>query len=74
MAVYRLSNSRAKTQASQFVLSMFGAMFAPRPERVASELTRAGRPGGRIAMGNWTPGGFVGKSFVLASRHVPRSN
>jgi SAM-dependent methyltransferase len=53
------------------VLSMFGAMFAPRPERVASELLRVCRPGGVIAMGNWTPGGFVGKSFVVTSRHVP---
>ena len=53
------------------VLSMFGAMFAPRPERVASELLRVCRPGGMIAMGNWTPGGFVGKSFTLTSRYVP---
>ncbi len=59
--------------AAQFdvVLTMFGAMFAPRPERVASELLRVCRPGGMIAMGNWTPGGFVGKSFVLTSRYVP---
>ncbi len=53
------------------VLSMFGAMFAPRPERVVSELLRVCRPGGMIAMGNWTPGGFVGKSFALTSRLVP---
>jgi len=53
------------------VLSMFGAMFAPRPDRVASELLRVCRPGGMVAMGNWTPSGFVGKSFVLTSRHVP---
>ncbi|MFY9560121.1 MAG: methyltransferase domain-containing protein [Terriglobales bacterium] len=53
------------------VLTMFGAMFAPRPERVVSELLRVCPPGGIIAMGNWTPGGFVGKSFVLTSRHVP---
>lgn len=53
------------------VLSMFGAMFAPRPERVASELLRVCRPGGMIAMGNWTPQGFVGKTFALMSCHVP---
>jgi ubiquinone/menaquinone biosynthesis C-methylase UbiE len=53
------------------VLSMFGAMFAPRPDRVASELLRVCRPGGMVAMGNWTPDGFVGKSFVVTSRHVP---
>ena len=37
------------------VVSMFGAMFAPRPELVAAELTRVCRPGGLIAMANWTP-------------------
>lgn len=53
------------------VLTMFGAMFAPRPERVAAELIRVCKPGGRIAMANWTPTGFVGKSFQLTARHVP---
>lgn len=53
------------------VLSMFGAMFAPRPEKVAAELLRVCRPGGLIAMGNWTPGGFVGKMFGITARHVP---
>src|SRR5215475_12691933 len=41
------------------VISVFGAMFAPRPERVASEFLRVCRPGGMIAMANWTPAGFV---------------
>ena len=36
------------------VASLFGAMFAPRPERVAAELLRVCRPGGTIAMANWT--------------------
>ena len=53
------------------VLSMFGAMFAPRPEAVASELMRVCRPGGLIAMGNWTPSGFVGQMFKISARHVP---
>jgi SAM-dependent methyltransferase len=53
------------------VLSMFGAMFAPRPELVASELQRVCRMGGLIAMANWTPDGFVGKSFRVTGRHVP---
>ena len=38
------------------VLSMFGAMFAPRPNDVAREMVRVTRPGGRIVMGNWIPG------------------
>jgi SAM-dependent methyltransferase len=53
------------------VLSMYGAMFAPRPERVAAELVRACRRGGTIAMANWTAEGFVGKSFQLTAKFVP---
>jgi hypothetical protein len=50
---------------------MFGAMFAPRPERVAAELIRVCKPGGLIAMANWTPEGFVGKSFQTTAEMVP---
>ena len=53
------------------VMSMFGAMFAPDPEQVASELVRVCRHGGRIAMANWTPDGFTGKMFRLSRRYVP---
>jgi SAM-dependent methyltransferase len=42
-------------------VTMFGAMFAYRPERAATELLRVTRPGGRVAMANWTPEGFIGK-------------
>lgn len=38
------------------VVSIFGAMFAPRPYDVAKEMVRVTRPGGRIVMGNWIPG------------------
>jgi len=38
------------------VLSVFGAMFAPKPHDVAKEVVRVTRPGGRIVMGNWIPG------------------
>ena len=55
------------------VVSLIGAMFAPRPERVAAELTRVCKPGGRIVMGNWTPGGFVGQMFKIIGKHVPPS-
>lgn len=58
-------------QTFDVVLTMFGAMFAPRPERVAAELIRVCRPGGLIAMANWTPQGFVGKSFALTAKMVP---
>ncbi len=53
------------------VVTMFGAMFAPRPERVAAELVRVLKPGGMIAMANWTPQGFVGKSFQATAKLVP---
>ena len=52
------------------VVSLVGAMFAPRPEAVASELTRVCRPGGMIAMANWTPGGFIGQMFKTIARHI----
>ena len=53
------------------VVTMFGAMFAPRPELVAAELVRVCKPGGTIAMANWTPGGFVGQMFKTNAKHVP---
>lgn len=53
------------------VFSLIGAMFAPGPERVAAELLRVCKPGGRIVMGNWTAAGFVGRMFGVVARHVP---
>jgi ubiquinone/menaquinone biosynthesis C-methylase UbiE len=53
------------------VVSTFGCMFAPNPPRVAGELLRACRPGGRIAMANWTPDGFIGQVFKAVGKHVP---
>ena len=53
------------------VITMFGAMFAPRPELVAAELTRVCAPGGRIVMANWTPEGFIGQMFKVTGTHVP---
>ena len=53
------------------VVTMFGAMFAPRPELVARELKRVCRPGGQIAMANWTPEGFIGQMFKTTGKHVP---
>jgi len=53
------------------VVSMFGAMFAPRPQLVAEELLRVTRPGGLIAMANWTPRSFVGQMFKTIGALVP---
>ena len=52
-------------------VTMFGAMFAYRPERAAAELLRVTRPGGRVAMANWTPEGFVGKMLRAHTAVVP---
>lgn len=53
------------------VMSMFGAMFAPRPEKVATELVRVCRPGGMIAMGNWPSDSFIGQMFKIVGSYVP---
>lgn len=56
------------------VVSMFGAMFAPQPEITAAELLRVCRPGGRIAMANWTPEGFIGQMFKTTATRVKPPN
>jgi SAM-dependent methyltransferase len=53
------------------VVSMFGVMFAPRPELAAGELVRVCRRGGTIALANWTPTGFIGHMFKITAGHVP---
>jgi SAM-dependent methyltransferase len=52
------------------VTSLYGAMFAPNPELVSAELLRVCRPGGRIAMGNWTKDGFIGMVFKTIARFI----
>ena len=53
------------------VVSMFGAMFAPRPEIVVAEFARVLRPGGLLAMANWNPNSFSGAMFRVSARHAP---
>jgi SAM-dependent methyltransferase/catechol 2,3-dioxygenase-like lactoylglutathione lyase family enzyme len=55
------------------VLSMFGAMFAPRPFDVAREMVRVTRPGGRIVMGNWIPGDptLVAQILKISAAYTP---
>lgn len=52
------------------VLSTFGVMFTPDHGRAASEMLRVLRPGGRIALANWTPAGFIGRLFKAVGAHV----
>lgn len=55
------------------VVSIFGAMFAPRPFDVAKELVRVARPGGRVVMGNWIPGDptLVAQILRISSAYSP---
>jgi SAM-dependent methyltransferase len=55
------------------VVSLIGAMFAPRPDLVAKELLRVCKPGGTIAMANWTPEGFIGQMFKTISKFIAPS-
>lgn len=59
--------------AFDLVVSLIGAMFAPRPDVVAAELKRVCRSGGTIRMANWTPEGHVGQMFKIIGKHVPPS-
>ncbi len=56
------------------VVSLIGAMFAPRPQLVAQEMLRVCVPGGTIAMANWTPQGFVGQMFKTVSKFIAPSS
>src|SRR3954469_1840965 len=55
------------------VVSIFGAMFAPKPFDVAKEMTRVTRPGGRIVMGNWIPNDptLVAQLLKISSNYTP---
>ena len=60
-------------QSFDLVVSIFGAMFAPRPFDVAKEMVRVTRPGGRIVMGNWIPGDptLVAQILKISSAYSP---
>jgi len=55
------------------LVTMFGAMFAPRPMDVAAEMVRVTKPGGRIVMGNWIPGDptLVAQILKISSAYTP---
>ena len=55
------------------VVSIFGAMFAPKPFDVAKEMVRVTKPGGRIVMGNWIPNDptFVSQVLKISSAFTP---
>jgi SAM-dependent methyltransferase len=53
------------------VVSTFGVMFTADQDKAAAELARVCRPGGRIGLANWTPGGFIGQVFKTIGKHMP---
>ncbi len=62
-----------KDQSFDLVVSIFGAMFAPKPFDVAKEMVRVTRSGGRIVMGNWIPGDptLVAQILKISSSYTP---
>jgi ubiquinone/menaquinone biosynthesis C-methylase UbiE len=62
-----------KDSSFDLVVSIFGAMFAPKPFDVAKEMVRVTRPGGRIVMGNWIPNGptLVAQILKISSAYSP---
>lgn len=62
-----------KDRSFDIVVSIFGAMFAPKPFDVAKEMVRVTRPGGRIVMGNWIPGDptLVAQILKISSAYTP---
>src|ERR1051326_1854871 len=65
--------SELEDDSFDLVVSIFGAMFAPRPFDVAKEMVRVTRPGGRIVMGNWIPNDptFVAQILRISSAYSP---
>jgi ubiquinone/menaquinone biosynthesis C-methylase UbiE len=65
--------SNLESKSFDLVISIFGAMFAPRPFDVAKEMVRVTRPGGRVVMGNWIPNDptLVAQILKISSAYSP---
>jgi ubiquinone/menaquinone biosynthesis C-methylase UbiE len=65
--------SELPDQSFDLLVSVFGAMFAPKPMDVAKEMVRVTKPGGKIVMGNWIPGDptLVAQILKISSAHTP---
>jgi SAM-dependent methyltransferase len=53
------------------LVSMFGIMFSPLPDTVASEMARVLRPRGRLVIASWTPSGFIRKMSAVGGQYLP---
>src|SRR5512144_1418301 len=66
--------SELGNESFDLAVSVFGAMFAPKPHDVAKEMVRVTKPGGRIVMGNWIPNdptSFVSRLLKISSSFTP---
>ena len=65
--------SELQDKSFDMVVSIFGAMFAPKPMDVAKEMVRVTKPGGKIVMGNWIPGDptVVAQILKISSAYTP---
>ncbi|MGZ8267075.1 MAG: class I SAM-dependent methyltransferase [Burkholderiales bacterium] len=71
---YRVADAESlpfTAESFDVALSTFGAMFTPEHARVAQEMLRVVRPGGRIGLANWTPAGFIGQLFKVIGAYLP---
>jgi SAM-dependent methyltransferase len=64
---------RVDDETFDLVVSIFGAMFAPKPFEVAKEMVRVARPGGRIVMGNWIPNDptLIAQILKISASYLP---
>jgi len=72
-AEFDIGDAEAMPYPDQYfdaLMTMFGAMFTPRPKVMAAEMRRVCRHGGHIAMANWTQEGFIGQMFNITGQHV----
>jgi ubiquinone/menaquinone biosynthesis C-methylase UbiE len=66
-------NLELPEKSYDYVISIFGAMFAPKPDAVAKEMVRVAKPGGKIVMGNWIPNDptMVAQVLKISSAYTP---
>jgi ubiquinone/menaquinone biosynthesis C-methylase UbiE len=60
-----------KDNSFDIVVSTFGVMFTPNQDKAAAEMLRVCKPGGKIGLASWTPGGFIGQLFKTLGQHLP---
>ena len=64
-------NLPCEASSFDYIISMFGAMFAPHPNKVVDEFARVTRPGGTLYMANWTASSMPAQMFKCVAQHMP---